>query len=178
MRHPRTTAVVIALAIATSSGGLAGASTIGNPASKAPAVAPTLHTAIASVGGKRETILVSAKGLPVYFYRGDTATISMVSGELAGLWPPLVAKAPTAKGVTGKVTAMQTSNGHQVAYKGHFLYTFVEDKAGAVTGQGVSNFFVVTPGIAAEHTTSSGASAASSSAGSTGTYSNANNYGY
>jgi hypothetical protein len=42
-----------------------------------------------------------------------------------------------------------TSNGRQVTYNGHFLYTFAEDSPGQVTGQGVQNFFVATPGIAA-----------------------------
>jgi predicted lipoprotein with Yx(FWY)xxD motif len=200
MRHPRTTATMIAIAIAASAGGLAGAATTGNAAPKASARAadgatsmatlvgrhviapPTLHTTSASVGGRIETILVNAKGLPLYYYKGDTAKKSMVTGELAGLWPALVAKSPTGKGVVGKVTVAATSNGSQVAYKGHFLYTFVEDSAGRVTGQGVSDFFVVTPGIAAQRvtssTTSAAGSAASAPAGSTGGYSSSNNYGY
>jgi Secreted repeat of unknown function len=36
-----------------------------------------------------------------------------------------------------------------VAYNGHFLYTFVEDSPGHVTGQGVQNFFVATPSLTA-----------------------------
>ena len=39
------------------------------------------------------------------------------------------------------------AHGHQVAYNGHLLYTFVSDHAGQVTGQGVQNFFVATPGL-------------------------------
>ena len=39
-------------------------------------------------------------------------------------------------------------NGHQVTYNGHPLYTFADDHAGQVTGQGVQNFFVATPGLA------------------------------
>ena len=34
-----------------------------------------------------------------------------------------------------------------MSYKGHFLYTFIDDSPGHVTGQGVSNFFVATPKI-------------------------------
>jgi hypothetical protein len=34
-----------------------------------------------------------------------------------------------------------------VQYNGHFLYTFVEDSPGHVTGQGVQNFFIATPGL-------------------------------
>jgi hypothetical protein len=39
------------------------------------------------------------------------------------------------------------AHGHQVAYNGHLLYTFISDHAGQVTGQGVQNFFVATPGL-------------------------------
>ena len=39
-------------------------------------------------------------------------------------------------------------NGQQVTYNGHPLYTFVDDHAGQVTGQGVQGFLVATPGLA------------------------------
>ena len=35
----------------------------------------------------------------------------------------------------------------QVAYNGHLLYTFADDHAGQVSGQGVEGFFVATPGL-------------------------------
>ena len=40
---------------------------------------------------------------------------------------------------------MKQADGRQVTYNGHFLYTFVDDSPGHVTGQGVSDFFVATP---------------------------------
>jgi Secreted repeat of unknown function len=52
-------------------------------------------------------------------------------------------------------------HGNQVAYNGHLLYTFADDQAGQVTGQGVQGFFVATPGLAPI--------AGSSTAGSAGT---------
>jgi hypothetical protein len=55
-----------------------------------------------------------------------------------------------------------------VTYKGHFLYTFIEDSAGHVTGQGVSNFSVATPRLKALGSTAkvtSKAPAPSSSSG-------------
>jgi predicted lipoprotein with Yx(FWY)xxD motif len=67
---------------------------------------------------------------------------------VAALWPPLTAAAPTAAGATGKLTVVNDAHGHQVAYNGHLLYTFASDRAGQVTGQGVQNFFVATPGLA------------------------------
>jgi predicted lipoprotein with Yx(FWY)xxD motif len=110
---------------------------------------PTVHTATATVNGKTETILVDAAGLPLYYYPSDTAKKSRVSGELARLWPPLLSAHPTATGTGGKLTALKVAAGQQVNYKGHFLYTFVEDSAGHVTGQGVSNFSVATPSLKA-----------------------------
>jgi predicted lipoprotein with Yx(FWY)xxD motif len=106
----------------------------------------TLRTAVSSVDGKSETILVNAKGLPLYYYQADTAKKSVVNGELLRLWPPLIAASPTATGTSGKLAALK-HNDLQVTYNGHFLYTFVDDAPGHVTGQGVSNFFVATPGL-------------------------------
>ena len=39
-------------------------------------------------------------------------------------------------------------NGQQVTYNGHLLYTFIDDRVGQVTGQGVQDFFIATPGLA------------------------------
>jgi predicted lipoprotein with Yx(FWY)xxD motif len=129
---------------------------------------PTVHTTTATVNGKTETILVDAAGLPLYYYPADTAKKSLVSGELARLWPPLLSAHPTASGTQGKLTALKVAAGHQVTYKGHFLYTFIEDSAGHVTGQGVSNFSVATPQLKAISSTAkvtSKAAAPSSSSG-------------
>ena len=61
----------------------------------------------------------------------------------------MTSTAPTAgTGVSGRLTVLSDAHGRQVAYNGHLLYTFVDDHAGQVTGQGVSDFFVATPGLA------------------------------
>jgi predicted lipoprotein with Yx(FWY)xxD motif len=120
----------------------------------------TVRTATTTVSGKTETILVNAQGLPLYYYPHDTAKKSFVSGELARLWPPLLSAHPTASGTVSKLTAQKVAAGHQVTFKGHFLYTFVEDSAGHVTGQGVSDFFVATPRLKAVGNASKVASAA------------------
>jgi predicted lipoprotein with Yx(FWY)xxD motif len=107
-----------------------------------------VRTTPAAVAGKTEAILVTARGLPLYFYRPDTATKSFVTGGLAQLWPPLTSAAPTAAGLSGKLTVLNDAHGHQVAYNGHLLYTFTSDHPGQVSGQGFQNFFVATPGLA------------------------------
>ena len=188
MRHPRTTIAVAAVAAAAGVYGIAAAATAGgstspHATSKAAGVSPTpvvpsvaaapnttIHTVNATVGGNTEAILVDGKGLPLYFYKPDTATKSLVSAGLASFWPPLVSTNPTIAGATGKVSVTHDALGDQVAYRGHFLYTFVSDTPGQVTGQGVQNFFVATPGLAAIGATSSAPTAPAPSSGSGGIY--------
>ncbi len=153
MRNPRIIIAGLAVAAVAAGGGVAAASAGSSPASSAPsagqsAAAATVRTAPAAVADRTETILVNARGLPLYYYRPDTAAKSLVTGGLAWLWPPLISAAPAAAGVNGKLTVLNDVHGHQVAYNRHLLYTFNDDHAGQVTGQGVQNFFVATPGLA------------------------------
>jgi len=150
MRHPKLIIAGIGLAALAAAGVTAAAA--GGPSASGStaghrAMAATVRTASATVAGKTETILVDSGGLPLYFYRPDTAATSLVTGGVAALWPPLTSAAPTAAGASGKLTVVNDAHGHQVAYNGHLLYTFVSDHAGQVTGQGVQNFFVATPGL-------------------------------
>jgi predicted lipoprotein with Yx(FWY)xxD motif len=158
MRAVRIIIAGIGLAAVAAIGGVTGATAGGSTASAAfparttaPAVpgtaAATVRTAQATVGGTSETILVNAHGLPVYFYRPDTATRSLVTGGLAQLWPPLTSAVPTAVGLSGRLSVLNDAHGHQVAYNGHLLYTLASDRPRQVTGQGFQNFFVATPGL-------------------------------
>jgi predicted lipoprotein with Yx(FWY)xxD motif len=160
MRRARIIIASTGLAAAAAIGVTAAAAT-GSPASSAPragvasaasaagpaAAGATVRTARAVVAGKTVTILVNAHGQPLYYYRPDTATTSLVTGGLARLWPPLTSAAPTAAGINGKLTVVKDTHGNQVAYNGHLLYTFTSDRAGQVTGQGFQNFFVATSGL-------------------------------
>ena len=152
MRHPRIIIASISLAAAAAiGGGITAAAATTSHASTQPAAsqhaAATVRTVQATVGGKTETILVNSQGLPLYYYLSDTAAKSVVTGGLAALWPPLTSASPAATGLTGKLTAVRDIHGDQVAYNGHLLYTFADDQAGQVTGQGVQGFFVATPGL-------------------------------
>jgi predicted lipoprotein with Yx(FWY)xxD motif len=151
MRHPRIIIASLSLAAVAAIGGVTAASAASSHASSLPpaahSAAAAVRTVQATVAGKTETILVNAAGLPLYFYLPDTATNSNVTGGLAGLWPPLTSASPTATGITGKLTVVRDVHGDQVAYNGHLLYTFADDRAGQVTGQGVEDFFVATPGL-------------------------------
>jgi predicted lipoprotein with Yx(FWY)xxD motif len=184
MRHPRIVITAIAVAAAATIGGISaavatGSSTPSPAAATRPATGSTtgghqptslatVQTASASVQGRTETILVDVKGLPLYIYTPDTPTTSQVTGQLAALWPPVLAATPTVRGATGTVTSKPTTNGNQVAYNGHFLYTFIEDTPGHVTGQGVQNFLIATPDLGASTPPTP----------PTGASSSTNNYGY
>ncbi|MDX6337685.1 MAG: hypothetical protein QOG05_5025 [Streptosporangiaceae bacterium] len=177
MWHPKIIVAGIGLA-AVAAGSVTAASAGGPAARSAPSASPaaaaaTVHTAPAAVAGKTKTILVNAHGLPLYYYRPDTATKSLVTGSLAQLWPPLTAAAPsgtapTGTGVNGKLAVLNDIHGHQVTYHGHPLYTFIDDHPGQVTGQGVQGFFVTTPGVAATGTSSAGTAPAAPSGGGLG----------
>jgi predicted lipoprotein with Yx(FWY)xxD motif len=157
MQHPKIIIAGIGVALAAA-GGISAAATTSlaagstPPAAIAPATASsgpaTVRIANALVIGKTEAILTTTGGLPLYYYAPDTAGTSLVSGQLAALWPPLTSAAPTAAGLSGKLTVVLDTHGSQVAYNGHPLYTFTYDRPGQVNGQDFQNFFVVTPGIA------------------------------
>ena len=154
MRHPKIIIASISLAAAAAiGGGYAAAAATPSHASNQPntsqASSATVRTLQAAVGGKTETILVNTQGLPLYYYVSDTAAKSAVTGGLAALWPPLTSASPAATGLTGKLIAVMDIHGDQVAYNGHLLYTFVDDRPGQVTGQGVQGFYVATPGLTA-----------------------------
>jgi predicted lipoprotein with Yx(FWY)xxD motif len=155
MQRPKIIIASVAVAAIAAIGGTIAALASGSssssaaPSSSAPAASgAAVRTAQLSVNGKTETILVSAQGLPLYYYQPDTAAKSLVTGQLAAAWPPVTAAMPTGTGLSGQLTAVNDAHGSQVAYNGHLLYTFITDRPGQVTGQGVQNFFVATPGIA------------------------------
>ena len=170
---PRIIIAGVGLAALAAAGGITAASASAarpRPAPQAPPAtrAASVRTATATVAGKSQTILVNSRGLPLYFYRPDTATTSLVTGSLAALWPPLTSPAAAGAGVSGKVAVLNDVNGRQVTYNGHPLYTFADDRAGQVTGQGVQNFFVATPGLAPISTSSTSGTAPAAPSGGIG----------
>jgi predicted lipoprotein with Yx(FWY)xxD motif len=168
-------AVAAGGAVGLAEGGSSSSTAASATASKTlavPAGTATVNVTTATVGGKSEQVLVNAQGLPLYTYGPDTSTQSHVSGSLAALWPPLVSASPAEAGATGKLTVLADSNGQQVQYNGHFLYTFADDNAGQVSGQGVEGFSVATPGLG------TGSAAAAPSSPVTQTNNNSNPYGY
>lgn len=123
----------------------------------------TIKTAIMTVQGKAVTVLVNSQGMTLYYNTSDT-TSSVCSGGCASAWPPLLsASAPSpAASLPGTLSLLTDTNGSQVTYNGHPLYTYSGDSApGQINGEGIGGvWFVASTGIPA----SSG--------------SNSNGYGY
>lgn len=99
-----------------------------------------------------QPIIVDAAGKTVYMYVPDgSSTTSKVPAALAALWPPVVVSGAVIAGpglAVAKLASDRQADGKtQVAYNGHLLYTFSNDKApGDATGQALGNvWYVLTP---------------------------------
>jgi predicted lipoprotein with Yx(FWY)xxD motif len=152
MRKPTLIIAAVGLAAAAGVGGVTAAATTGSSGASAPRSSTAgpgriaaVHSTHAAVDGHVRNILVDRDGMPLYYYRPDTPTESLVAGGLARLWPPLTSAAATGGGAPNGVTVVHDNHGDQVANRGHLLYTFLSDAPGRVTGQGIQNFFVATP---------------------------------
>ena len=89
--------------------------------------------------------IVNSSGHTLYLFRADHGTTSACYGQCATYWPPLLTTAkPVAAGRVKESllgTTKRKDGKLQVTYKGHPLYTFVQDaKAGQTTGEGSNNF--------------------------------------
>lgn len=172
--------IVMTLAACGSSSSATSATTSGNSAGNAnnsgtpstSTAGTTLHTASATVGGKTVTLLTNAQGKTLYYFTADTPTTAACSGGCASTWPPYLssgAGAPTsASALAGKLAVQTTTNGKQITYNDHLLYTYSGDSApGQTNGEGIANkWFVATNDLAASTTQQN--TAPSSSKGSSG----------
>ena len=132
-------AAMLMLVLVLALGGIAAAAGHGS-ADKAASKQALVTTRKPKLG----TILVNAQGRSLYLFEKDKGGKSACSGACAKAWPPLMTtgKPKAAGGANAKLLGTtKRSNGTQVTYNGHPLYTFFQDtKAGQTKGQG-SNFF-------------------------------------
>jgi predicted lipoprotein with Yx(FWY)xxD motif len=115
-----------------------------------PTATPTLRAVMNSTVG--QPILVDSSGMTLYLYvpDGASATSKVPPGPVKTSWPPTVwAGKPTVGpglGAAKIAVHAQPNRTPQVSYNNHLLYTWVFDKKpGDVTGEGVGNFYVVSP---------------------------------
>ena len=135
-------------------------SACGSPSSTAtsspsPATPPTVDVATVTAAGTQEMALTTPSGLTLYYLTSDVATAPKCSGACLAHWPPLLSTANPIgmTGISGTLTVVQNANGSQVAYNGHLLYEFANDKAaGDTKGEGIQAFggvwHVATPTLA------------------------------
>jgi predicted lipoprotein with Yx(FWY)xxD motif len=122
--------------------------------SPSPAVSPTVVVATISVAGTSQQVLTTPAGMTLYYLTSDNAAAPKCAGGCLTHWPPLISNGHPAlpSGVSGTLTVVQNSNGSQVAYNGHLLYQFANDKAqGDAKGEGIKAFggtwHAATPGL-------------------------------
>jgi len=89
--------------------------------------------------------VTNSSGRTLYLFRGDSGTKSNCYGKCATFWPPLLTtgKPVAGPGVTASLlgTTKRKDGKLQVTFKGHPLYTFVQDaKAGQTKGEGLKAF--------------------------------------
>ncbi len=97
----------------------------------------------ALVASGSSKIWVDAKGMTLYTFDKDTVVgKSMCNDKCATEWPPLMAAAGAT--ASGDWTIVTRNDGTKMwAFKGHPLYTFLDDKAaGDVTGNNKDGFKV------------------------------------
>ncbi|TMC60194.1 MAG: hypothetical protein E6J21_10900 [Chloroflexota bacterium] len=112
-----------------------------------------VKTSTVTVDGKSETILTDAKGKTLYYFTPDTATTTACTSSCAQNWPPLLetgsGTSTSATTLPGKLSTQTTTNGNQIEYNGHFLYTFAGDSnPGQTNGNKLfGKWFVATPNL-------------------------------
>jgi predicted lipoprotein with Yx(FWY)xxD motif len=99
--------------------------------------------AIKHVDGLGE-VLVDGSGMALYTPDQDTAKKIRCTGGCTAFWQPLAPGGgkPTAADGAGKLSVVERPDGtRQVAADGRSLYTFSEDSAGSITGDGFQDEF-------------------------------------
>jgi len=100
-----------------------------------------VRTTNANVYGNQEIILTDRDGRTLYYSKNDTLHKVSCISDCTEAWIPLLfkGKGPVTAStkLPGKLITDKTVNGNQVAYNGHYLYTFAGDSApGDIQGQG------------------------------------------
>ncbi|MBV9710499.1 MAG: hypothetical protein JO011_06270 [Ktedonobacteraceae bacterium] len=103
-----------------------------------------IHTTKVMLNGKMITVLTNAKGMILYYKLNDPKNQTNCTMACAMDWPPVLATDMNMMTVSSsvplphKLTVLKTANGNQIAYDGHFLYTYAGDMApGQHQGRGI-----------------------------------------
>jgi predicted lipoprotein with Yx(FWY)xxD motif len=85
--------------------------------------------------------LVGPDGRTLYYNTVDTPTKIQCTGTCASIWPPVLGTPHPGPGLTAAnfTTATRPDGGSQVVYQNHPLYEFGADKAGGMSGAGMTD---------------------------------------
>jgi predicted lipoprotein with Yx(FWY)xxD motif len=182
--------LVPAAAIAAACGGSSSTSSTTTTTAAAPSTSAATPAAVTSANNaKLGAILVDSQGRTLYTLTNNGAAVACTGGCLT-IWPPALAPAGQATVTVGpgvsNVTAVSTSGGTQLAYKGLPLYRFAGDaSAGSANGEGITSFggtwhVVKTSGTSTGGTSAggSGSTVTTAGGGTTTTASRGGGYGY
>ncbi len=117
-------------------------------------VTSSIQVGSATVRGKAENVLQDSKGYTLYYFTKDSPGVSHCNGSCSALWHPLLGssnKITTSSSLSGTLSVVSDSHGHQVEYNGHPLYLYSGDiKAGQANGQGLlGTWWVAKPSLTA-----------------------------
>ena len=129
--------IAAAVALAACGGGGSGAAT----AMSSPGGSAVSAKNLGSAG----MVLVDSQGMALYASDQEAAAGKVLcTGACNSFWQPVTASGkPTSSGsVSGKLgTVKRPDGGMQVTYNGKPLYSFTQDQAGQVTGDGFKDAF-------------------------------------
>ncbi|HJR93900.1 MAG TPA: hypothetical protein VJ807_00580 [Gaiellaceae bacterium] len=94
--------------------------------------------------GDSGRVLVDSAGKPLYAADEESESSVVCAAACTSFWIPLTidAGAPSGNSLPGELGVLERGDGtKQVTFDGRRLYTFVEDKPGEATGDGLSDAF-------------------------------------
>lgn len=137
--------------------GVTGYTSVATQVAATPSPAPIMLVKLKTVtiGRKHMQVLADLSGKTLYYFKPDTSTTVACTASCAQAWPPLTVGAGTPSSSTplpGHLGTLTTSQGSQVTYNGHPLYTYAKDQdAEDAYGQGVGGeWFVATPDLSVQ----------------------------
>ncbi|GCF10151.1 hypothetical protein [Dictyobacter arantiisoli] len=122
-------------------------------------MAAFIHTGTAMINGEQMHVLLTNKGFPIYTFKDDPALKATCTADCAIDWPPVLAPASmmtvgSSMTLPKQLSVHQTTNGAQVFYDNHALYTYAADtQAGQAQGNGQDMKWYLAASLAKNMTT-------------------------
>lgn len=138
-----TGGVAVAVAAVVAACGSGSSSSTNSSTSAAPPAGSGKTVSVKNVSGIGN-VLVDRQGRALYSSVQEASGKVLCTGACTSIWKPLTPGrgAPTGAASAGRLAVITRSDGmKQVTVNGKPLYTFAQDSAGKVTGNGVADIF-------------------------------------